>query len=214
MTNRYATHHTAQSEYQRGSHGRVLANKLGITRVRDIQQAESEALLAVTESLILKLTDRHRFTADDLCTFHRWWLGDIYTWAGQYRQVNMGKGGFQFAAAHLVPRLMAEFERGVLAVQTPCRGMGVERLIQALARTHAELILIHPFREGNGRLARLLNALMAFQAGFPALDYGGIKGRNKQDYVVAVHAAVGRDYTPMEAVFRSVLRRTSRASHP
>lgn len=213
MTNRYATHDTAQGEHQPGSHGRVLANKLGITRVRDIQHAESEALLAVTESLILKLTDRHRFTARDLCTFHRWWLGDIYAWAGQCRQVNLGKSGFQFAAAHLIPGLMVEFEREVLAVHTPSRGMGVDRLVESLAHTHAEFVLIHPFREGNGRLARLLNALMAFQAGFPALDYGGIKGRKKREYIAAIHAAVGRDYAPMEAVFRSVLKRTVRAAH-
>jgi len=38
----------------------------------------------------------------------------------------------------------------------------------ALAEVHAELILIHPFREGNGRLARLLALLMALQAGFAA----------------------------------------------
>jgi len=28
-----------------------------------------------------------------------------------------------------------------------------------------ELILIHPFREGNGRIARFLSVLMALQAG-------------------------------------------------
>ncbi len=32
---------------------------------------------------------------------------------------------------------------------------------------HEELVLIHPFREGNGRVARLLSTLMAFQAGLP-----------------------------------------------
>ncbi len=36
-----------------------------------------------------------------------------------------------------------------------------------MAVTHTELILVHPFREGNGRLTRLLNTLMALQAGLP-----------------------------------------------
>ena len=61
--------------------------------------------------------------------------------------------------------------------------MDTKRLVRALARTHAEFILIHPFREGNGRLARLLNTLMAFQAGLPGLDYGGIRGKAKQFYI-------------------------------
>jgi len=49
--------------------------------------------------------------------------------------------------------------------------MDQSTLTRALAVTHAEFILIHPFREGNVRLGRLLNTLMALQAGQPALDY-------------------------------------------
>lgn len=211
---KYSTLGLPEAEYEPGSRGRVLANKLGIVRVRDIQQAESEALLSLTESLVLELTDSQRFGVDDLRSFHRRWLQDIYPWAGEYRQVNMGKGGFQFAAAHRIPHLMAEYDRDVLEVDTPCHDMDDERLIRALARTHAELVLIHPFREGNGRLARLLNTLMAFQAGQPALDYGGIRGKKKREYIAAVHAALGGDYEPMEAVFRSVLSRSSRAERP
>lgn len=212
MTGKYSIQGFAEAEHQPGSRGRVLANTLGIASVRDIQQAESVALLSVTESLVLKLTDRHRFTASDLCSFHRWWLGGIYNWAGQYRQVNIGKAGFQFASAHLVPQLMADFERDVLSIHTPCRGMDLARLTQALAHVHAEFILIHPFREGNGRLARLLNTMMAFQAGYPALDYGGIRGRKKQEYIAAIHAALDRNYEPMEAVFAAVLKRSVRGS--
>lgn len=70
------------------------------------------------------------------------------------------------------------------------------------------------FREGNGRLARLLNTLMAFQAGQPALDYGDIRGKKKREYIAAVHAALSGDYEPMEAVFRSVLSRSSQAERP
>ena len=72
--------------------------------------------------------------------------------------------------------------------------------------------MIHPFREGNGRLARLLNSLMAFQAGLPALDYGGIRGVRKRNYIGAIHASLGGDYGPLEAVFRAVIRRTLRAA--
>ena len=83
----------------------------------------------------------------------------------------------------------------------------MRRRVQALALTHAEFVLIHPFREGNGRLVRLMNAVMALQAGLPALDYGGIAGRGS-GCIAAIHAAQGRDYGLMEQVFRKILRRT------
>jgi cell filamentation protein len=75
---------------------------------------------------------------------------------------------------------------------------------------HAELILIHPFREGNGRCSRLLSVLMGLQAGLPALDFGGIRGVEKRRYIAAIHASLDRDYQPMAGVFSRVIARTMR----
>lgn len=66
--------------------------------------------------------------------------------------------------------------------------------------------------EQRGQPVRLLNSLMAWQAGFPALDYGGIRGREKQAYIVAIHKAMDLDYTPLERVFSAVIARTLRAA--
>ena len=211
MAGRYAVDGN-EGAFQPGSRGRVLANRLGIVRVRDMQVAETRVLLDLTDALLDEVGVDQRFTAQDLCDWHRRWLGNIYPWAGEYRQVNMGKAGFQFASAHLIHGLMAGFERDVLAVQTPCDHMDDARLLAALARTHAEFILIHPFREGNGRLARLLNTLMALQAGLPVLDFDGLRGRAKQGYIAAIHAAVGCDYAPLERVFANVVRRSRRTA--
>jgi cell filamentation protein len=134
---------------------------------------------------------------------HQRWLSEIYEWAGEYRGVNIAKGAFMFAAANQVPRLMQEFERGALREYTPCRfGTSIAQAT-ALAIVHAELILIHPFRDGNGRCARLLAMLMGLQAGLPALDFGEIRGAKKREYIAAVHAALSRDYEPMTGVSRS-----------
>ena len=197
-----------EAEFEPGSRRRVLRNRLGIVRVREMQQAESEALLAVQEWALSHFDAEHRFTAPDVCRLHRQWLGDIYAWAGDYRGVNVSKGGFLFATAAQVPRLMSELELKELAEETPCVGMDEARLIQALARTHAELVLIHPFREGNGRCARILAWLMALQAGFPSLDFSPMAGRGKRQYFSAVHAALGGGYGPMEHCFSRVMRRT------
>jgi cell filamentation protein len=199
-----------QAEFEPGSRGRVLRNHLGIRRVRDMQQAESEALLTVQAWAIGHYSAAPRFTAADMRLLHRRWLGGIYPWAGEYRQVNVSKGGLVFAAAAQVPRLMETFETRELALYTPCRGMDEPALVGALARTHAELVLIHPFREGNGRCARLLAWLMALQAGLPPLDFSPLAGRGRRSYFAAGQAALGRDYAPLERCFSRVLGRTRR----
>ncbi len=200
-----------EAEFEPGSRGRALRNRLGIRSVREMVQRESEALVAATQRLIDHTRVEQRFTADDIRRMHRLWLGEIYVWAGEHRQVNMGKGDFMFAAAAQVPRLMHELERGALRELTPCRFQSAAEQAHALAVVHAELILIHPFREGNGRCARLLATLMGLQAGLPALDFGGIRGKTKQRYIAAVHAAVGRDYRPMAEIFGAVIARTLRS---
>lgn len=202
--------HGPQAEFEPGSGGRVLRNRLGIKRVRVIEQAESEALLAVQEWAVGHFSAEHRFTSKDIRLLHRRWLGEIYPWAGEYRRVNVSKGGFMFAPAGQVERLMDEFSGKELATLTPCAGMDESDLITALARTHAEFVIIHPFREGNGRCARLLSWLMALQAGLPALDFTPLAGRGKAAYIAAVQQAVGGDYAPMEECFRRVIRRTFR----
>lgn len=203
--------HGVEAEYEPGSRGRVLRNLAGVRSVREMARRESECLVAATEQLIDETDVDQRFSAEDICRMHRQWLGGLYAWAGEYRQVNIGKGGFMFAASHLIPGLMMELERGPLRQFTPCRFTSLEEQAHALAVVHAELILIHPFREGNGRCARLLTTLMGLQAGLPVLNFGGIRGEEKQRYIGAVHAAVGREYGPMTAVFRRVIARTLRA---
>jgi cell filamentation protein len=197
-----------QAEFEPGSRNRVLRNLLGICRVGDMQQAESEALLMAQQEAVERYADDQRFLASDLCDLHRLWLGPIYPWAGEYRSVNIGKGGFQFAHAPLIPRLMAELERGPLAALTPCRPASDQVVANALAVVHAELILIHPFRDGNGRVARLLAMLMGLQAGLPPLDFSALDGRNKQTYIAGIHAALVRDYAPLTALFERIIART------
>lgn len=179
-----------------------------------MQVAESRALDAAQEWAVLSYGVHHRFTEADIRTLHRLWLGEIYDWAGEYRNVNVSKGGFTFAAAMQVPHLMSAFARGELQSYTPCVGMDSASLASALARTHAELVLIHPFREGNGRCARLLALLMAMQAGMPGLDFSTFAGRGKRRYIASIHAALGGDYFPLEERFREIIARTLRSYPP
>jgi cell filamentation protein len=187
-----------------------LRNLEGIRSVRQMAQRESEALVAATQQLIDETRVDQRFTANDIRRMHRVWLGGLYAWAGEYRSVNVSKGGFMFAAAGLVQNLMEALERGALRQFTPCRFDDEQQQALAIGTVHTELVLIHPFREGNGRCARLLATLMGLQAGLPPLDFGGIRGRVRQRYIGAVHAGLDRNYAPMAEIFRAVIARTLR----
>ena len=119
-----------------------------------------------------------------------------------------------FATARHIPDLMKEFENGPLKKYTPCQFKEKSKLIEALAVIHAELVLIHPFREGNGRVARMLSILMALQAGLSPLDFSSIKGKFKEQYFFAVRAALDKNYNPMKKIFESVIHKTIKKDQP
>jgi cell filamentation protein len=77
-------------------------------------------------------------------------------------------------------------------------------LIRDIARVHAELLFIHPFREGNGRTARLLANLMAAKAGHKLLELENFSKEKFDEYVKAVKLAANRDYSLMEKIIHSL----------
>lgn len=199
-----------EAEFEPGSRGRVLRNLLGIKTKRAMDQKEAQEQLRALNEIAKLFGENHRFTAQDIRAIHKIWLGRIYPWAGQYRQVNISKGGFDFAMAMAIPANMEEFERGPLRKYTPCRFKSTEEVAEALAVVHVELVLIHPFREGNGRMARLLSILMGWQANLPTLNFSNIAGKRKKEYFAAVRNGVTRNYKPMEKIFESIIQTTLR----
>jgi cell filamentation protein len=210
IADRYDVSGLVEAQFEPGSRRRVLKNLLGIRRKREMDRLEGIEQLRALRELIKIYGKNHRFTAADICRIHKIWLGSIYPWAGKYRQVNLTKNNFTFAAANQVARLMEELEKGPLREFTPCRFDTIEKTVKALAVVHTELVLIHPFRDGNGRVARILATLMALQAELPPLDFGSMKGYRRKAYYEAIQAGLDREYKPMEGVFSGVIRKTLR----
>ena len=197
----------SEAECEPGSGNLVLRNLRGITHPEGIDEAESVELVRTTVQVLEANDAERRFTADDIRYLHKLWLESIYPWAGEYRSVNMSKDGFPFASAYLIPQLMGELEDGPLAKFTPFRFESAEERAEALAVTHAEIILIHPFREGNGRCARLFALAMSAQAGFTELDFSPMED-DEAGYIRAIHQAQRGDYAPMQRVFSEILKRS------
>ena len=204
-----------ETEAEPGSRGRVLRNNLGIQRKREMDRVEYDALLRTQATFVEELTPHTRFTARLLCRMHKDWLGGVYAWAGQYRTVDVSKGSFTWPPAALVSQNMEAFEGGLLRRHTPCRSGSVPEVARRLAEVHAELLLIHPFREGNGRLARWLADLMALQAGLPTPKYPFDQRGSQAEqvrYLEAVREGYLMRYEPLTDFFAEALARRGRGA--
>lgn len=159
--------------------------------------SEFEGFLKAEIILTESITPRTRFNVSFILKIHKLALFHLYSFAGKYRDVNISKGGFPFAAAKFLGNTMQDFELSILNnLQKVYTNKG--DLIMDIAKVHAELLLIHPFREGNGRTARILANLTSRKAGYGTLQFEKIGNSEFEDYVLAIQAAADQNYQLME----------------
>lgn len=114
----------------------------------------------------------------------------------------------------MVATNMDVFSNETLAANTPCKPGPLVDVAQRIAVVHAEFLLIHPFRDGNGRMARWIADLMAAQAGLPNPDFR-FQGRGgperRASYLMAVKRGYALDHDALRDVFVEAIRRAERS---
>ncbi len=106
-----------------------------------------------------------RFDVAHLKAIHWYIFQDVYSWAGEFRTVNLSKGGHLFGfAAFIQPALDDVLRR--LSGENYLIGAEPQRFAQRAGFCLGEINAIHPFRDGNGRAQREFIRELGLQAGF------------------------------------------------
>lgn len=114
-------------------------------------------------------------TVKGLKQIHAYLFGGLYEFAGKIRTVNISKGGFKFAAAEFLPQTLENIEKMR------------EATFEEIADKYVEMNIAHPFREGNGRTARIWLDLILKKQLKKCVDWSRI---NKKDYLDAMEESV------------------------
>jgi cell filamentation protein len=181
----------------------ILPNLLGLTNKKDIDKAEFEGFLFAELLFMRSLTNNTRFNIDFIKNLHFEALKELYSFAGELRSVNISKAGFLFPAAQFLNQSMHLFGTEILN-NLPKTYKNEPDLISDIAKVHAELLFIHPFREGNGRTARILADLMSYKEGHGTLEWEKINNKIYPSYVAAVQSAAKKNYQPMVKIIELV----------
>lgn len=138
-------------------------------------------------------------------------LGDFSSAAGDLRLLNVsaGVGGRSYMAFNKVPAKLKDFCDALNARRRGASSMTVDELYDMSFDAHYTLVTIHPWADGNGRMARLLMNWLQF-------EYGLIPSRifadEKEDYIKALVATRESDDL---SIFRRFMTDTmvARLSH-
>lgn len=110
-------------------------------------------------------------TTKSLQQIHAYIFGGLYDFAGQIRQKNISKGGFQFAVSHFLGNTLREID------EMP------ENTFEEIVDKYVEMNIAHPFMEGNGRSTRIWLDLIFKKRLKQCVDWSKI---NKDDYLNAM----------------------------
>lgn len=110
-------------------------------------------------------------TAKGLQQIHAYLFGGLYDFAGQIRQMNISKGGFQFAVSQFLGDTLKQIEA------MP------ENTFDEIVNKYIEMNIAHPFMEGNGRSSRIWLDLMLKKRIKKCVDWSKI---SKRDYMNAM----------------------------
>lgn len=114
-------------------------------------------------------------------------LGDFSSARGELRLLNVtaGFGGRSYMNYSKVPAKLAEFCELLNERRAKASEMSVEELYQMTFDVHYNLVTIHPWADGNGRMARLVMNMLQFEFG---LIPAKILKEDKEEYIKALVA--------------------------
>lgn len=117
-------------------------------------------------------------TFQALAAIHRYLFEDIYAFAGKIRTVNLAKGNFRFAPLMYLDAALAHIDK--MAQST----------YDEIIEKYVEMNIAHPFREGNGRSARIWLDLMLKKEIGQVVDWSRV---DKEDYLLAMERSPIKD---------------------
>jgi len=169
----------------------VLENKLGITSQIELNKAEER----ISKAAAKKLYDSGAIDKIKAGTFaglrriHNALFKDIYDFAGKMRDVNISKENFRFAPLMYLPQSLKAIDK------MP------QGAFDEIIEKYVEMNIAHPFREGNGRAARIWLDLILKKELKKVVDWDKI---DKNDYLSAMRRSPVKD-TEIKALIKSAL---------
>ncbi len=134
---------------------------------------------------------------------HREMFGQVWKWAGQYRNTDKSIGVKWFDIPAEMNKLIADVGYWISQETYPLDEIG--------ARFHHRLVVIHPFPNGNGRWARTLTDVLLFNLGHERFTWGARgsaesldqHGSAREHYIHALKKADSRSFAELLRFVRS-----------
>ncbi|EEE35508.1 Y4lH [Rhodobacteraceae bacterium KLH11] len=144
----------------------VLRNKANLTDQDELDQFEQIMFLTRSEEPLPEgELDYAHYRA-----IHHHFFQDVYTWAGQSRQIRTAKGGNWFCYPEYIDTEMNRIFRELAEENHLAKTNSLQDFAMRAAHYIADINAVHPFREGNGRCQLTLLDILMQVAGLEMVE--------------------------------------------
>lgn len=197
MLDKYGVHHDSYC-YPDSD---VLINLLGIKDAQQLSEAETEFTTErylTYESNCSSPTD---FSIEHLQHLHHHLFQDLYEWAGKVREVDISKDDTRFCTCSRIAPDAQKVLAPIVQLTEIATHSSRADFVRSIADLYCEMNILHPFREGNGRVQRFFFEELLFTLGYE-VKWPDIP---EKDWVDANVAGYNLDLAPLIAIFNEAI---------
>lgn len=185
---------------------RFIESSLGIKSYKELAPHLAKGVERVMAFLLSKKPEELQITPEFVCGLHRDAFGELFPdWAGRYRDRDVKVGGHTPPPYYEAPVLMRRYcEDLEVRFSSICFE---EHLMEALAFAEGRFLSIHPFRDFNGRVARMLLFAILYRLDLPPVELiPEEKDRvGKERYLKALAEGDKSNWLPLAEIWRERL---------
>ncbi len=177
---------------------RELSTAAGSLTYTEVAERLAVNIVRCLDAILDAEPETLAFSPDWLRDVHRLLAGELFPdWAGQFRTTDVQVGTHFPPPAHAVAVRVKEF---CLDLEERLRHLADAKSIAGLlAWVDWRFQWIHPFKDFNGRVGRILLVALAYKLGLPPMDPAGTA--DKDAYFTALRAADVGDLTPLREIW-------------
>lgn len=176
-------------------------NKLGLTKIEDINFMEAIGI-AESKAYMFKHCDELEIDMYTLKDLHKRAFGKLYDWAGKIR-TTMTNIGIQ---PYMILGQLKQFLDNIKYRLELIDMEDEDDIISLLAEVHHRIVYIHPFVNGNGRIARLFTNLVSLKLMLPPFEiYVRDASEDRKQYIDAIKRADKGEFVPLKKLVKKAL---------
>lgn len=150
-------------------------------------------------------------TPQSILDLHDTSFGPIFDWAGKWRMVDVSFGNLEGPASHEIPVLIEDYCRDLserlkhLPPQSESE-LFLKELVTLIACAHHRFLVIHPFNDYNGRIARMIDNAILQSLTLPFIEFRVGSDEDRKQYIQALRDADKFDFVSLESLVYDALK--------